>query len=146
MGGEEWIERAEAALAASGHKRGGARSALLELLAAQTCVLSVADNERAQTDPTRRRISRASIYRILDELERLQLVQRVEVGQGMVGYERARPVEEHHHHLVCVSCGRVTPFSDAGLERAIERLSGAIPLAVAEHEIVLRGACRDCVA
>ena len=146
MSGEEWIERAEAALAASGHKRGGARSALLELMAAQTCVLSVADIERAQTDPTRRSISRASIYRILDELEQLHLVQRVEVGRGMVRYERARPVEEHHHHLVCFSCGRVTPFSDAGLERAIERLSGAIPLTVAEHEIVLRGACRDCAA
>ena len=56
MSGEEWIERAEAALAASGHKRGGARSALLELMAAQTCVLSVADIERAQTDARRRSI------------------------------------------------------------------------------------------
>ncbi|TML00138.1 MAG: transcriptional repressor [Actinobacteria bacterium] len=146
MSGEDWIGRAEAALAASGHKRGGARSALLQLLAAQTCVLSVADIEHAQNDPGRRSVSRASIYRILDELEQLQLVQRVEVGQGMVRYERARPAEEHHHHLVCVSCGRVTPFSDAGLERAIERLSKAIPLTVAEHEIVLRGACRDCGA
>src|SRR2546430_5197466 len=104
MSGEEWIERAEAALAGSGHKRGGARSALLALLAAQTCVLSVADIERAQTDPRRRSISRASIYRILDELEQLHLVQRVEVGQGNVRYERARPTAEHHHHLVCVSC------------------------------------------
>ena len=119
--------------------------ALVELLDRQSCARTVLEIEDALREGERP-IARASIYRILDELERLQLVQRVEVGQGMVGYERARPVEEHHHHLVCVSCGRVTPFSDAGLERAIERLSGAIPLAVAEHEIVLRGACRDCVA
>ena len=35
-------------------------------------------------------VSRASIYRILDELERLSLLKRVETGQAMVRYERSR--------------------------------------------------------
>ena len=88
-------------------------------------------------------MSRASVYRILDDLERLRLVTRVETGQAMVRYERAHDSHEgHHHHLVCDSCGVVMPFSDDGLERAIEELSERVPLAVAEHEIVLHGACR----
>jgi Fur family ferric uptake transcriptional regulator len=91
-------------------------------------------------------VSRASVYRILDELERLSLVQRVETGQAMVRYERVCATEEHHHHLVCDSCGLVMPFSDAGLERAIDKLSERVPLAVSEHEIVLHGACSDCAA
>ena len=91
-------------------------------------------------------MSRASVYRILDELERLGLVQRVETGQTMVRYERVCEQSEHHHHLVCDECGVVMPFSDAGLERAIETLSERVPLAVSEHEIVLHGACRDCAA
>ena len=86
------------------------------------------------------------MYRILDELERLRLVQRVETGQAMVRYERVGEPEQHHHHLVCDECGLVMPFSDAGLERAIDRLSKNVPLAVSEHEIVLHGACRDCAA
>ncbi len=171
----EWLERAELTLAAAGHRRGGARRALLELLARQACALSAQEienalsargasrstgargpaegkrqdaHERGERGVLRRvpGVSRASVYRILDELERLGLVQRVETGQAMVRYERVCAREQHHHHLVCDECGVVMPFSDAGLERAIETLSERVPLTVSEHEIVLHGACRDCAA
>jgi Fur family transcriptional regulator, ferric uptake regulator len=142
----EWVERAEHALAASGRKRGGARRALLELLAGQECALTALEVEDALRVRSPRAVSRASVYRILDELEALDLVQRVETGQAMVRYERVCEHEQHHHHLVCDACGLVMPFSDAGLERAIATLSERVPLAVSEHEIVLHGACRDCAA
>lgn len=144
--GETWVEHAEATLAAAGHKRGGARRALIELLAAQQCALTAQEIEDALRHDGARRVSRASIYRVLDELERLRLVQRVEIGQAMVRYERTSAQAEHHHHLVCDECGTVMPFSDPQLERAIEALSEHVPLAVSDHEIVLRGACRDCAA
>jgi Fur family ferric uptake transcriptional regulator len=141
-----WVERAERELAATGRKRGGARRALLELLAAQTCALTALEIEDALRAGGRR-VSRASVYRILDELEGLRLVSRVETGQAMVRYERAHDTHEgHHHHLVCDSCGLVMPFSDDALERAIDSLSARVPLVVAEHEIVLHGACRACAA
>ena len=121
---DSWAERAEATLAAAGHKRGGARRALLELLDGQACALTAQEIEEAlAAHGDKRRVSRASVYRILDELERLRLVQRVETGQAMVRYERVCEREEHHHHLVCDECGLVMPFSDAGLERAIEERS-----------------------
>ena len=141
-----WADRAEATLAAEGRKRGGARRALLELLEGQTCALTALEIEEA-LGAGGRRVSRASVYRILDELEGLRLVARVETGQAMVRYERAHDsAEEHHHHLVCDSCGLVMPFSDEGLERAIHALSARVPLAVSEHEIVLHGACRACAS
>jgi Fur family ferric uptake transcriptional regulator len=143
---ETWADRAEAALAASGRKRGGARRALLELLEGQTCALTAPEMEEALRAGGRG-VSRASVYRILDELEHLHLVARVETGQAMVRYERAHdPREGHHHHLVCDSCGVVMPFSDDALERAIDELSERVPLTVSEHEIVLHGACRECAA
>jgi Fur family ferric uptake transcriptional regulator len=144
MSEPSWIERAQDALAASGRKRGGARRALLELLGAQTCALTVAEIEAALGAAAGRGVSRASIYRILEELEELSLVQRVEVGEAMARYERAGAGAGHHHHLVCARCGNLTPFYDAELERAIRRVSEQVPLRVQEHEIVLRGACRDC--
>ena len=91
-----WIERAETALAEAGHKRGGARRAVLELLDAQTCALTAVEIESALIGGERR-VSRASVYRILDELEGLRLVQRVETGQAMVRYERVCAHDEHHH-------------------------------------------------
>jgi Fur family transcriptional regulator, ferric uptake regulator len=143
-----WVARAEATLASAGHKRGGARRAVLELLAAQSCALTAVELEDALRRERRRVVSRASVYRILEELERVRLVQRVETGQAMVRYERVcGDAEEHHHHLVCDSCGVVMPFSDAGLERAIAKVSERVPLAVvSEHEIVLHGSCRECAA
>ncbi len=141
MSSQGWARRAEDALSAAGRKRGGARRAMLDLLAEQDCALTAPEMEEALRG---RPVSRASIYRILDELEGLGLVQRVETGQAMVRYERHSSSEEHHHHLVCDRCGLVMPFSDPGLERAIRSLSGRVPLAVSEHEIVLRGACAEC--
>ncbi len=143
---DSWVEQAEAVLAGAGRKRGGARRALLELLAAQACALTALEVEDALRARSARPVSRASVYRILDELEALALVQRVETGQAMVRYERVCEHEQHHHHLVCDECGLVMPFSDAGLERAIDSLSTRVPLTVSEHEIVLHGACRDCAA
>jgi Fur family ferric uptake transcriptional regulator len=141
----DWIERAEGELAAAGHKRGGARRSVLELLDAQRCALTAVEIEDALR-AAKRRVSRASIYRILEELERLRLVQRVETGQAMVRYERVCGHDEHHHHLVCECCGLVMPFADEALEKAISSLSRRVPLTVSEHEIVLRGECRDCAA
>jgi Fur family ferric uptake transcriptional regulator len=139
------MQHAERALAEAGYRRGGARRALLELLDAQSCALTAIEMED-ELRGAGRRVSRASVYRILEELERLRLVQRVETGQAMVRYERVGQHDEHHHHLVCDGCGLVMPFSDPGLERAISSLSERVPLAVSEHEIVLRGSCRDCAA
>lgn len=142
---ERWADRAEAALAAAGHRRGGARRAVLELLGGQECALTAQEMED-RLRGAERAVSRASIYRVLDELESLRLVQRVETGQAMVRYERVCETEEHHHHLVCDRCGVVLPFSDPALERAISSISARVPLTVSEHEIVLRGQCRDCAA
>jgi Fur family ferric uptake transcriptional regulator len=155
---DTWSERAQATLAAAGHRRGGARRALLELLDSQECALTAQEIEdalrarsargarAAQPGEGGRVVSRASVYRILDELEGVGLVQRVETGQAMVRYERVCAHDEHHHHLVCDECGVVMPFSDPGLERAIATLSERVPLAVSEHEIVLHGSCKDCAA
>jgi Fur family transcriptional regulator, ferric uptake regulator len=138
-----WAAAAQDVLVQNGHHSGQARRSLLELLDSQPCALSAIEIEQ-QLRASRRPVARASIYRILDELERLHLVQRVEVGQDMARYEPIRSGEGHHHHLVCDSCGTVTPFTDEGLENAIRKLSRRLPMQVDEHEIVLRGACETC--
>jgi Fur family transcriptional regulator, ferric uptake regulator len=140
-----WARRAEQALRAAGHRQGGARRAVLDLLDGQTCARTAVEIEDALR-AGERRVSRASVYRILEELAELRLIQRVETGQAMVRYERVSGHHEHHHHLVCDGCGAVLPFSDEGLERAISSLAERLPLKVSEHEIVLRGECRDCAA
>jgi Fur family ferric uptake transcriptional regulator len=138
-----WAEQATRALADAGYRRGGARRAILELLDEQACALSAHEIEQALR-ARRRPASRASVYRVMEELEVIGVVQRVELGQGIVRYEAVRRGLGHHHHLVCERCGRLEPFTDASLERAISRVSDRVPLEVSVHEIVIRGSCRVC--
>jgi Fur family ferric uptake transcriptional regulator len=140
---DSWAIRAQRVLAENGHHSGQARRALLQLLDSQACALSAIELEDALRS-SKRPVARASIYRILDELERLRLVQKVQVGQEMARYEPVRTGEGHHHHLVCENCGTVTPFTDQGIEEAIRKLSRRVPMRVAEHEIVLWGDCQGC--
>ena len=141
---ETWATSAARTLSDAGYRRGGARDAVLELLDAQSCALTAYEIEEALRGRDRA-VGRASVYRILDELEALHLVTRVDVGQGQARYEPAR-ADHHHHHLVCDVCGTVIPFHDAGLERAIGALSRDVDFDVTEHEIVLHGVCADCRA
>jgi Fur family ferric uptake transcriptional regulator len=138
-----WAEHATAQLAAAGHRRGGAREAVIELLDAQTCALTALEIEDALRDG--RRVGRASVYRVLDELESLALVSRVDVGDGVARYEPQRPQgAEHHHHLVCDGCGRLTPFQDDALEQAIRRLADRVAFDVSDHDVTLHGSCERC--
>jgi Fur family ferric uptake transcriptional regulator len=140
---EAWAERTARALAAAGYKRGGARRSILELLDEQSCALSAVEIEQALRERGRE-VSRASVYRVMEELETIAVVQRVQVGQGIVRFEPVRGGPGHHHHLVCDRCGRLEPFSDDGLEHAIDRLSERLSLRVSEHEVVIHGACEAC--
>lgn len=140
---ESWGEHTLATLAAAGYRRGGARNAVVELLAREGCALTaqeIDDRLRAQG----RSVGRASVYRILEVLTELRLVQRIDVGQGVARYERHLPDGEHHHHLVCDSCGQIAPFSDPTLEQAIERVCRSLSFAVDDHDVVLRGSCSAC--
>jgi Fur family transcriptional regulator, ferric uptake regulator len=138
-----WAEHAAAELGAAGYKRGSARDAVLSLLDRQDCALSAFDIEDALRGGDRT-VARASVYRILDQLENLGLVQRVEAGKSTVLYEPVRGGHQHHHHLVCERCGKLVPFADEELEKTIGKLSRRVNFQVSDHEVVLRGACDAC--
>ena len=141
--GRSWAEHATEQLTEAGYRRGGARAALIDLLDEQHCALSAIEIQDALRGRDGRAVARASVYRILEELEALRLVSRVEVGQGLARFEATRH-DGHHHHMVCDHCGEVIPFEDAGLERSIRQLTRNVSFEVAEHEVVLHGACADC--
>jgi Fur family ferric uptake transcriptional regulator len=139
-----WSQDASNRLAAAGYRRGGARAAVVEVLDGQPCALSAYDIE-ASLKAGSRAVGRASVYRVLDELEQLGLISRVEVGQGITRYEATRG-DDHHHHLVCERCGAIVPFQDERLEKAIHGLPQRVAFTVTEHEVVLRGVCASCSA
>lgn len=140
---KEWVEYALESLQEAGFRQGGARRAVVELLGEQDCALSALEIED-KLHARDHAIGRASVYRALEQLEGLRLVQRLEMGTGTACYERVRPSGEHHHHLVCERCGAVVPFEDQQLERAIARISRDASFAVSDHDVTLHGLCRSC--
>jgi Fur family transcriptional regulator, ferric uptake regulator len=136
----DWAELATRRLDEAGYRSGAARSRVIELLATERCAVTALEIDRRLDS-----VGRASVYRTLEQLESLRLVQRVEIGGDAGGYERVDP-DAHHHHLVCDECGRLAPFADRSLERAIEAVSRESEFEIATHDVVLRGRCSDCGA
>lgn len=142
-GKSAWAQHARAVLDQAGHRRGGARDAIIDVLAGESCALSaleIEDRLRAGD----RRVARASVYRVLDLLHAHGLVARLEVGDALTRYELVDPAGTHHHHLLCGSCGRLVPFDDGDLERSIDRLSRRLGFDTRDHEVILRGDCAAC--
>jgi Fur family ferric uptake transcriptional regulator len=138
-----WADYAREALKRGGYSRGGAREAVIDFLDRQDCAASAQEIHQGLRDRGRA-IGIASVYRSLDALHGLQLVQRLEVGHGEGLYEPLAPTGEHHHHVVCDDCDRIVPFEDRALERAITRLAERVPFEIAGHDVVLHGRCPDC--
>lgn len=140
-----WSDHAHAELQRAGSRSGGARNAVLDYLAARDCCVSAQelhDGLRAEG----RGVGIASVYRVLDQLTELRLVHRVDLADGVARFEPALPGGEHHHHLVCGECGRVEPFDDPSLERALTRVAGDRGYELEQHDVVLHGACGECRA
>ena len=140
---KSWSDEAVAALEAHG-RSGGARRAVIDLIGRQECCLTaqqIFDRLRSEG----RRVGIATVYRVLDQLSERGLLQRVDVGAGTARYEAALPSGEHHHHLVCDGCGKVEAFADDELEAVIHKVERRTGYSVAGHDVVLRGACRECV-
>lgn len=133
-----WAERASRRFDEAGFRSGAARRQVIELLEGEHCALTALEIDRRLP-----KVGRASVYRTLEQLEALELVYRVDVGGDTVAYERNDPTG-HHHHLVCVRCGRLVPFEDAALERAIHAVAERAEFEVSAHDVLLRGTCPRC--
>jgi Fur family ferric uptake transcriptional regulator len=138
-----WREHTARVLEDAGYRSGAARRAVVDLLAEQDCCLSAKEISDRLSDRGEE-VGIASVYRALEVLDELRLVQRLDAGEGVVRYEPAHPGGDHHHHVVCDRCGRVTAFEDEALERAIHSLEGRLDHAIDGHDVVLRGTCPAC--
>ena len=139
-----WTAYANERLAGEGYRRGGGRAAVIDLLDAQECALSAQENED-QLREGERRVGRATVYRVLDELVDLDLLAKVEIGDGVARFERVFPEgTHHHHHFVCRNCGKLIPFEDDELERVLRRIARREGVTMDGHDVTLRGLCPDC--
>ena len=69
-------------------------------------------------------LPRSSAYRHLTNLHAAGLIRRVTANDEFTRFELAEDLTEHHHHLLCINCGKVTDVTlPAGFE---QQVTGAI--------------------
>lgn len=135
----EWFEEAERRIRGAGLRAGQTRRAVMEALAADDqCLMSAQDVIDAIS--SRNVGSRASVYRVLDDLYELGLLHRMDGRDGIARFEIAHPdPDHHHHHVINEETGEITAFHDPVLEAAITAIADRLGLELTGHDVVLRG-------
>jgi Fur family ferric uptake transcriptional regulator len=95
-------------------------------------------------------IGLATVYRTIQLLLELNLIDRINLDDGFVRYEignmDANSEKHHHHHLICLDCGKVVSFEDDLLDELEKRIMDNVSFKVFDHEVKLYGKCKDCLA
>ncbi|MBX5465328.1 MAG: transcriptional repressor [Clostridia bacterium] len=104
-----------------------------------------ADDVYAEVRQQNPEVGLATIYRTLDLLSDLGVLDKLELGDGRARYELDRGTGQRHLHLVCTACGRVEEFQPdallAELEAEIGRRTG---FRISDRELKFYGLCADC--
>lgn len=120
------------------------RRAIIGLLVSAGHPVSIGDIAERLPD-----LPRSSAYRHLTDLETAGIVRRVTANDEFTRFELAEDLTEHHHHLLCITCGKVIDVTlPAGFEQAVATTIGQ--LADAEgfqprsHRLDVLGVCATC--
>lgn len=123
------------------------RRRLLHLLASADAPLTIPEI----LQQGRRELAQSSAYRNLVLLEQSGLVQRIVTNDEWARFELAEDLTEHHHHLICSTCGIVRDFTvSARLERSVDgalvKIAEETGFTLQHHRLDLVGVCPACSA
>lgn len=134
---ETWLDL----LQAQGYRLTAPRRAVVDIVARSTRVLSPADVYE-QTRRQHPSIGLVTVYRTLEKLEELGLIQRVHQPGGCHTFIGA--AAGHQHLLICQGCGQTQYFSGDDLEPLIKSIGRSSGYKIHEHWLQLFGLCGDC--
>ena len=129
------------ALRARGLRATRGRLAVLTVLSAGSQHLKVAEVHR-RASAIEPGLGLATVYRTLELLVRLRLVQAVHTEHRHRHY--ARVTGRHGHHLICSGCGRVVEFSECGLAAVERALARRTRFQIEGHWVEFFGRCPRC--
>ncbi len=128
----------------NGGRATGARRAILQTLLDHQDVHPTAEHITAAVRESQPELAESTVYRFLDELQRLGVVEHVRLGPGPEVYH----FTEHtaHHHLVCDRCGRVIEVPQKVFDSLHDELLGRFAFEIEPHHFTLSGHCLRCPA
>ena len=127
----------------AGYRLTGPRHVIARLIGEQRGHFT-ADDLAARSRAERLGLGRATIFRSLDILAGLGVVERLDLPSGEHAFVGCEP--DHHHHLVCSRCGRSTDVADSGLADLVTELGRRSGYRIETHRLELFGTCPRCQA
>lgn len=93
-------------------------------------------------------IGLATVYRTIQLLSELNLIDKLNLDDGYVRYEIGKQdngvQSHHHHHLICLGCGKVLTFQDDLLETLETKIHDTMNFMIQDHEVKFYGYCAEC--
>ena len=89
-------------------------------------------------------IGLATVYRTLDLLAELGILQKMDFGDGKSRFELNDEDVHHHHHLICISCGKVQEFELDLLESLEDSIHENMGFEIINHRLKFYGYCSEC--
>jgi len=126
----------------AGYRLTEPRRAVAELIGGRRGPFTAADLV-AEARSHRPGVGRATIFRSLDLFATLNLVERVDLPNAGHAYLACEPA--HHHHVICVRCGRSTEVEDCGMAEVAAEVARRSGYRVASHRLELFGTCPRCL-
>jgi Fur family ferric uptake transcriptional regulator len=121
------------------------RRVLVDLLDATSHPVTIAEVLVLRPD-----LAQSSVYRNLAVLEQSGVVNRVVATDEFTRFELAQDLTEHHHHLICTTCGAVADFTiephlEASMDAAFRIVSRQTGFETEHHRLDLVGRCATCI-
>jgi len=120
----------------------GPRQAVLQVLRQQAHPMSIKEIFGALTE---RVCDLATVYRSMNLLERLGMVKRYDLGDGLARFELLPEGDDgHHHHLVCTRCAGIVELDECAMSELEERIAFRNGFKGVTHKLEFFGICPDC--
>jgi len=144
---EERLERIKEKLHALGYKLTPQREATLRVMLENQVDHLSAEDVYLLVKEKFPDIGLATVYRTLDLLSELKVINKINFGDGVARYEmRDENRERHHHHLVCVECGAVDEIIEDLLENVEDKVEQQYRFKILDHRLIFHGICHRCIA
>ena len=127
-------------LHSAGFRATPGRLAVLELLEKNKRPLSIKD---VQERLHRKDLNQATLYRMVNALEKAGVLRAVDFRHGHAHYELEN--KSHHHHLICENCGKVADVSKCDtskIEAQVLKIGGFDR--ITKHSLEFFGLCKRC--
>lgn len=88
----------------------------------------------------------ATVYRTLELFSDFDIVHRMDFGDGRKRYQfgDSEIMGHHHHHLICLKCGKIQEAGEDLLEDLESRVSRDFDFEVKNHQLKIFGKCKNC--